>query len=311
MIDSPDCALTDIGNGKKLASSTDFFYPLVDDPFYQGKIGAANVLSDLFAAGVLDIQHMLMILAVSNAMTSQEQDICTKMMIEGFSETVKEAKSMVVGGQTVINKWPMIGGTAIGFQHETTGFYSPTKAQVGDVLVITKPLGAQMVVNFNQYYKQNNERWQKLNETGKITAEDVQEMYDKSQMFMSRLNRNGAILMLKYGATSSTDVTGFGIQGHAQNICEVQKNKELDYVLERLPCYKKVKDLDGIVRDFKLKAGFAAETSGGLLISLPKENVDNYVKDMHDLGEDAWVVGKVVKGTGQAIIPDDCEWFDI
>jgi len=58
MVDSPDCALTQIGNGTRLGSSCDFFYPLVDDPYYQGKIGAANVLSDLFAAGILNIQHV-------------------------------------------------------------------------------------------------------------------------------------------------------------------------------------------------------------------------------------------------------------
>merc|ERR1719237_1547898 len=231
-------------------------------------------------------------------------------MIEGFSDTVKEADSTVVGGQIVINKWPMIGGTAIGFQEEDCGgFYSPVNATAGNVLVLTKPLGNQMIVNFNQYYKLNNERWQKLVATGLITPESVEDLYEEGLIYMSRLNRNGAILMLKHGATSSTDVTGFGIMGHGGNLAEIQKNK-VDYIFKSLPCFKGLKDLDGIVRDFKLKQGKAAETSGGLLISLPKQNVEAYIKDMQDIGENAWVVGDVVEGTGKAVIAEDCQFVD-
>merc|ERR1712032_342561 len=65
--------------------------------------------------------------------------------------------------------------------------------------------------------------------------------------------------MLKYGATASTDVTGFGILGHAQNLLGIQLNKSLDFVFEKLPCFKGLQDLDCIVRDFKLKQGFSAE----------------------------------------------------
>lgn len=195
-----------------MASSTDFFYPLVDDPFIQGKIGAANVLSDLFAVGVFNIKQVLMILGVSNAMTPIEQDVSTKLMMEGFSETVQECGSQVVGGQTVINKWPMIGGTGIGFQcFYDNRFYSPVNAKVGDLLVLTKPLGNQMIVNFNQYYKLNNEKWKILKEKSGLTEQHVEDLYESCMRYMVRLNWNGAVLMIKYGATSSTDVTGFGI----------------------------------------------------------------------------------------------------
>jgi len=306
MVDSPDCALTDIGNGRRLGSSCDFFYPLVDDPYYQGKIGAANVLSDLFAAGILNIQHVLMILGVCTQMNEEEQNVTTKMMIKGFSDTVKEANSMVVGGQTVLNKWPMIGGTAIGFQDKDVGgFYSPNGAVAGNVLVLTKPLGCQMVVNFNQYYKQKSEKWYKLLDSGKVTGDDIEDMYEQGLIYMSRLNRNGAILMIKYGATSSTDVTGFGILGHAENLAGIQKNN-VDFVFNSLPLFKKLKDLDGIVRDFGMRRGYAAETSGGLMVSLPKENVESYKKDMEELGENMWVIGEVVEGTKKAMIKDDC-----
>lgn len=264
----------------------------------------------MFAAGIFDIQHVLMILGVCNQMSIEEQNVTTKLMVKGFSDTVKEANSLVVGGQTVINKWPMIGGTAIGFQDmKHGGLYSPNGARPGEVLVMTKPLGNQMIVNFNQYYKLNNDRWKQLVATGKIDAASVEDLYEKGLIYMSRLNRNGGILMLKHGATSSTDVTGFGIMGHAQNLVDIQKYKNQDWVFERLPCFKGLKDLDKIVRDFGLVEGKAAETSGGLLMSLPADSVAGFQKDMADLNEDAWVVGKVVEGTGQAII-HGCELFD-
>lgn len=91
---------------------------------------------------------------------------------------------------------------------------------------------------------------------------------------------------------------------------ECQLNKKLDYVIDRMPCFPMLKDLEGIVRNFKLKEGLAAETSGGLLISLPKENVDAYVKEMEELGESAWVVGRVAEGNQQAFLAKDCDFFD-
>lgn len=87
-------------------------------------------------------------------------------------------------------------------------------------------------------------------------------MYEQGLINMARLNRNGAALMMKHGATASTDVTGFGILGHAQNLASIQK-ENIDFILTSLPFYKGLKDLDGIVADFELKKGFAPETSGG------------------------------------------------
>jgi selenide,water dikinase len=86
MLDSPDCSFDRISKDLALVSTIDFFYPLVDDPFEQGRIGAANVLSDLFAAGVTEVRNGLMVLAVSSQMKKKDQKIVTKMMIDGFNE---------------------------------------------------------------------------------------------------------------------------------------------------------------------------------------------------------------------------------
>lgn len=92
--------------------TTDFFYPLVNDPYYQGKIAAANVLSDLYAMGVTECDNMLMLLGISNQMTLQERRISTKLVMEGFRDACTEAGTTINGGQTVLNPWYIIGGVA-------------------------------------------------------------------------------------------------------------------------------------------------------------------------------------------------------
>ena len=98
--------------GINIVQTTDFFYPLVDDPYMQGKIACANVLSDLYAMGVSDCDNMLMLLGVSSEMTLKEREISTNLIIKGFSDLALEAGTAINGGQTVINPWYIVGGVA-------------------------------------------------------------------------------------------------------------------------------------------------------------------------------------------------------
>ena len=117
-----DCGFLGIGldscitptrhEGIKLVQTTDFFYPLVDDPYMQGKIACANVLSDLYATGVWRCDNMLMLLGISNELRTGEREIVTKLVIQGFSDLAKEAGTSINGGQTVLNPWFIIGGVA-------------------------------------------------------------------------------------------------------------------------------------------------------------------------------------------------------
>ena len=93
-------------------STTDFFYPLVEDPYLQGRLACANVVSDVYAMGIDRIDHILMVLAISLQMTETEREIVTREMIRGFNDCALEAGTLVTGGQSVMNPWPMIGGTA-------------------------------------------------------------------------------------------------------------------------------------------------------------------------------------------------------
>lgn len=106
------CVLPTRHRGISLVQTTDFFYPLVDDPYMQGKIACANVLSDLYAMGVSVCDNMLMLLGVSNQMTLKEREVVTPLVIKGFNDLANEAGTTVNGGQTVLNPWFIIGGVA-------------------------------------------------------------------------------------------------------------------------------------------------------------------------------------------------------
>jgi selenide,water dikinase len=92
-------------SGLHLIQTTDFFYPLIDDPYIMGKIACCNVLSDLYAMGVTDCDNMLMLLSVSNKMSEKERDLIIPLMMQGFKDCAQEAGTSVQGGQTVINPW--------------------------------------------------------------------------------------------------------------------------------------------------------------------------------------------------------------
>ena len=92
-----------------IVSTTDFFYPLVEDPYLQGRIGCANVLSDMYALGVIHIDNVLMIIAASTEIESKSRDIVTRQMMIGFNDCCLLANTNVTGGQSVLNPWPIIG----------------------------------------------------------------------------------------------------------------------------------------------------------------------------------------------------------
>jgi selenide,water dikinase len=279
--------------GVKLVQTTDFFYPLVDDPYMQGKIGCANVLSDLYAMGVVDCNTMMMILAASTEMEKQDKDISTRLMIEGFNDQAKIAGTSVTGGQTVKNPWPIIGGVATSICLESE-IIMPVNAVPGDVLVLTKPLGTQLAVNVHQWMYTES-KWDRVKDF--MTKEDAIRAYELAMDSMTRLNRNGAKLMHKYGAHAATDVTGFGILGHGNNLAKNQKSA-IHFEIHTLPIIKWMKEADEKTKIFNLMDGVSAETSGGLLICLPPEAAAAFCKEIEETeGWPAWTIGRVLPST--------------
>merc|ERR1719222_714032 len=207
-----------------------FFYPLVDDPYMQGKIACANVLSDLYAMGVTECDNMLMLLAVSTKMTEKERDVVVPLIMRGFKDCALEAGTTVTGGQTVMNPWCTIGGVATTIC-QPNEFIIPDSAVVGDVLVLTKPLGTQVALNAHQWLDQP-ERWNRIKLV--VSEEDVRKAYQRAMDSMARLNRTASRLMHKYNAHAATDITGFGLLGHAQALARNQK-AEVGFVIHNLP----------------------------------------------------------------------------
>lgn len=291
--ETPDCAVYSVKNSKenfKQISTCDFFYPLINDPFNQGKIAVANVLSDIYAMGVPHIDNVLMILGVSQLMDNKEAEVVTKEMIRGFNEACKDADTTVTGGQSVMNPWPMIGGTAISTVKEEQIIY-PYNIQPNDDLILTKPLGTQVVVNTVQWKDEGNDRYKSILKLN-IKDEDIMEMYSIAVESMSRLNKNAAKLMGKYNAHGATDITGFGFFGHSTNLVEAQRTN-VEFVFDTLPIIRNSDLINKHILDFGLLEGYSAETSGGLLIAMDPENSKKFVEEMNSLNEDAWIIGKV------------------
>lgn len=178
----------------------------------------------------------------------------------------------------------------------------PDNAVVGDVLVLTKPLGTQVAVNAHQWLEQP-ERWNRIKLV--VSEEDVRKAYHRAMESMARLNRQSSRLMHKYNAHGATDITGFGLLGHAQTLASHQKN-EVSFVIHNLPVIAKMAAVAKACGNmFQLLQGHSAETSGGLLICLPREQAAAYCKDIEKTeGHQAWIIGIVEKGNRTARIID-------
>jgi len=294
-----DCSVT---KSKKYSdlfviSTTDFFYPLVEDPYQQGRIACCNVLSDMYAMGVVDIDNVLMLLASSSDMTVNDRNIISRLFIKGFDDQCKAADTQVSGGQTVVNPWPIIGGVAKSIC-KINDFIMPVNAVVGDVILLTKALGTQVAVNVKQWMR-NEKRWSAVESV--ITKKEGNRAFSRACSSMCRLNKTSAILMHKYGAHAATDVTGFGILGHASNLASNQK-EDVSFVIHTLPIIRTMPKINTIV-NFKLTDGYSAETSGGLFICISKDNAELFCKEIKEIdGEEAWIIGDVVTGNKSASI---------
>ena len=122
---------------------------------------------------------------------------------------------------------------------------------------------------------------------------------------MATLNKNSSTLLHKYKSNGATDITGFGIKGHTQNLASAQ-NAEIDLVIDTLPiiegCERKITG----IHDFKVTQGFSAETSGGILTMMRPDRARDFIKaSLGEYGQTVWVVGSVTKGSRKAILRED------
>jgi len=249
--------------------------------------------------GITKCDHMLMILGVCLNMSEEEQEISTREMIKGFNDKANEAGTIITGGQSVFNEYPMIGGVANTVINDSEIIY-PKRGREGDVLILTKPIGSRVAVNLYKWYKNNDEKWNKAKSY--ISETDVQKAYDICSGEMASLNKTAAELMVKYKAHGATDITGFGLLGHAKNLAEAQEQK-IDLRIHSLPIIYKMHELHDKVVNYKLFEGFSAETSGGILMMVSPDHADQILREFKQIeNKDAWIIGEVVKGNKQAFI---------
>lgn len=175
-------------------------------------------------------------------------------------------------------------------------------AEAGDVLVLTKPLGTQIAVHAFQWLDRPD-RWNRVKLV--ITADEVRKAYLRAIDVMCRLNVVAAKLMHRFRAHAATDISQAGLLGDAQKLAEQQK-RQVSFVIHNLPVIAKMAAVaKACGQGFPLLTGFCPETSGGLLVCLPREQAASFCKEIaKQEGYAAWIVGIVEKGDRSARIID-------
>lgn len=158
--------------------------------------------------------------------------------------------------------------------------------------------------------KEESSQWSKLSNAG-IVSSQIINSYDRAVESMSTLSVHGARLMHKYNAHAATDVTGFGLLGHAENLAKYQKCP-VDFVIDQLPIIVNVKKMAQILGQNKLLTGKAVETSGGLLVAIDESSSQGFCEEyQRESGNSAWIIGRVTVGTGSAFMSENATLLDI
>ena len=288
---SDDAAVYRVSDDRALIQTLDFFTPVADDPYDFGQIAAANALSDVYAMGGTP-KTALNIVAFPKNM---DVEILGEIL-RGGADKVMEAGAVLAGGHTIQDDTPKYGLSVTGFV-DPKRFWKNFGAQAGDKLILTKPLGAGIV---NTAIKAD-------------LASDVTR--DAVLASMKRLNRDACEVFQKFEIHACTDVTGFGLGGHATEMA-VASDKTIVIDTECLPVLPGVEEYAsmGLIpggayrnREFAGKYGvksdavlwredlvFDPQTSGGLLAAVREEDVKEIMKQLEAAGLEAGVIGEVV-----------------
>lgn len=263
-----DAAVYDLGNGTGIISTTDFFLPIVDDPFTFGKIAATNAISDVYAMGGTPV----MAIAILGWPVDKIPDEVANQVLEGGRETCKEAGIPLAGGHSIDNPEPIFGLAVTGIV-PLDKLKRNDKADAGCKLFLTKPLGVGVLATAQKQKKLKPEH---------------ADMAPKSMM---KLNRVGEVLADISGVTAITDVTGFGLLGHLLEVCEgSQVGAVINY--DKVPVFEPLQEYiamgcipGGTNRNWEsygekvalpnpdMKYVLAdAQTSGGLLIAVKESD---------------------------------------
>jgi selenide,water dikinase len=305
-LESPDdAAIWKVDDERALAITTDFFTPVVDDPFKYGQIAAANALSDLYAMGAKPI----LALNVTAMPANLPIEIITEI-IRGGAEKVRESGAVVAGGHTIQDEEPKYGLVAVGWV-ELDHMMTKAAAMPDDVVVLTKPIGTGVTTTALR--------------AGEADVEDVEQVVS----WMSQLNAQATELAREFELGSATDVTGFSLLGHAYEVCDASNAGMLMY-LHSIPFfqnayqyatrgffpggsannrlfYEQFVRFENTIDDYAQMMLFDAQTSGGLLLMVPQEKWSEFYQQAEATNLPIWPIGKVVVGEGIQVIDGEFE----
>lgn len=297
IVGSGDDAGVYLINDTAIVETVDVITPVVNDPFTFGAISANNSLSDVYAMGGRPVSA----LAIAGFSSCDYEPVVFKEILRGAVHSLKRAGAILIGGHSFEDAELKFGLSVTGVVNKDK-ILRVSGAEEGDIIIITKPIGIGILTTSLK--------------GGKLTDDDMKPAIG----WMLILNDTSSELALKAGATACTDITGFGLLGHAYNMVkgsgidfEIEKDSVpvLEHVHEMINAgmvpegaYNNLRFLDGKVEfsshiaeeDRLLLAD--PQTSGGLLITLKEE----MIKIFEESGISFSVIGRVVKGSGKIIV---------
>jgi selenide,water dikinase len=278
----------------------DFFTPVVDDPYDYGAIAAANALSDVYSMG----GKPLFALNIAALPASLPLEL-TQAIVRGAAEKAREAGVIIAGGHSVKDDEPKFGLVVLGIARNDR-LLTKSGARPGDRLFLSKPLGTGVITTA---LKQD-----------KASAEDLA----NAVAWMKRLNRDAAQLAVDFDLRGATDITGFGLLGHASEMAEAS-GVALRFHYPSIPLMKAAQRL-AIAYTFpggaatnlhyfsrqvtvggELSLNFQTllydpQTSGGLLIAVPKEKAADFQAEADSREIPMWQIGSVTAGSGITVL---------
>lgn len=290
MKDSDDASVYKLSDTLALVQTVDFITPVVDNPYMYGQIAAANSLSDVFAMGG-EFLNALNVVGFDSKHHTQET---LKEILEGGLSKAKEAGGVITGGHTIETPEMYYGLSATGLIHPKKIWRNNTP-RVGDVLLLTKPLG-----------------------TGIITTAIKADMANKEEikevcLWMSMLNKKASEVLKEFDVSACTDISGFGLLGHALEMA--QNNTTLIFEQENIPILQSAKswanmglipqgtykNKEYVKKSLTCKEDchivlFDAQTSGGLLVAVKKSQAPQALQRLKNEGyEKTSIIGYVEK----------------
>jgi selenide,water dikinase len=296
LADPDDAAVWRLSEDRALVVTTDFFTPVVDDPYQFGAIAAANALSDVYAMG----GKPFLALNIVALPEDLPPDISAEIL-RGGAEKAREAGVVIAGGHSVKDKEPKYGLVVIGYV-DPKKMLTKGGLQLGDNLVITKPLGFGVTTTALKQQK--------------ASPQDIYEVVN----WMTRLNKSASALALEFNIQGGTDITGFGLLGHGIEMAS-SSGLALEFDYAKIPFVNGAKiyaqeghfpgggfDNRKHYRDqvtFPSALGkvdqmllFDPQTSGGLMLGIPDQKMKDFLKRAKQLDQPAWLIGRVVEGSG-------------